>query len=223
MRLLSYPINAETPAYRDNPAPLIRPHRTFAVDGNAAHLVSFVNHTGTHLDVPAHFHPAGSRLGDLDLTALLFDRPLLLDVAVGDGDLIDARRLAAAAGPDIATADCLLVRTGYAAAVRAADPRRYGTRGPGFAADAAAWLRAHAPDVRAVLMDIISATAPEHPHEGRAFHLAALDEQGVRPILLVEDVRLDPDLTQEQLSRLLLAPLQLADLDGAPVTVVAGL
>ncbi len=222
MRLLSHPLTASTPAYMDNPNPSIEPRRTVAADGNRAYSITFGNHTGTHLDAPAHFFEDGRRLGGLDIGQLLFERPLLVEVGRGDGELIGAAELEPWAGR-IGDADLVLVRTGYGAAWRTSDPHRYRHQGPGFAGQAAGWLRQTFPGLRAVGMDFISATSPAHPDEGRSFHLGALDESSGPALLLIEDVLLDPKLASEDLGRVLVAPLWLSELDGAPVTMVAGL
>lgn len=222
MRMLNHPLTATTPAYRNNPSPVVEATLTVAADGNRSYRVSFGNHTGTHLDAPAHFHEQGRRLGGLDISELLFQRPVLVDLPAGDDRLLGADDLEGVAG-SFAEADLLLVRTGYAALCRDSDPERYRHRGPGFAGPAAQWLRRRFPQVRALGMDFISAAAPAHPEEGREFHLAALDESGGRALLLLEDVRLDADLSTASLGRILVAPLWLSELDGGPVTMVAGL
>ena len=222
MRLLSHPLTETSPAYRDNPSPRIEERKTVAADGNRAYSITLGNHTGTHLDAPAHFHQDGRRLGTLEIGELLFERPRLIDLGRGDDQLIGIAELEPWVD-QLADADLLLVRTGYGAAHRASDPHRYRHRGPGFAGPAAAWLRGRCPRLRAIGMDFISAAAPAHPEDGRVFHLAALDESAGPALLLIEDARLDPGLTSEELGRVLAAPLWLGDLDGAPVTMVAGL
>ncbi len=234
MRLLSHPLTERTPAYRDNPSPRIEATKTVAADGNRSYSITFGNHTGTHLDAPAHFHQEGRPLGGLALDDLLFRHPALVDIPAGDDTLIEIDDFEPWLDR-LAEADLLLVRTGYGALCRDSDPARYRHRGPGFAGPAAAWLRRRLPQLRALGMDFISAAAPAHPEAGRAFHLAALDEGRVRgrpsvsapdagrAVLLIEDMRLDPSLTDSDLGRVLVAPLWLSELDGAPVTVVAGL
>jgi len=222
LRLLSHPLTETTPAYMDNPNPSIKSRKTVAADRNRAYSITFGNHTGTHLDAPAHFFEDGRPLGGLDIGQLLFECPLLVDVGRGDGELIGAAELEPWADR-IGDADLVLVRTGYGAACRTSDPDRYRHRGPGFSGPTAAWLRQKFPGLRALGMDIISATSPAHPDEGRSFHLGALDESSGPTLLLIEDVHLEPDLTNEDLGRVLVAPLLLSELDGAPVTILAGL
>ena len=71
-------------------------------------------------------------------------------------------------------------------------------------------------------MDLPSASSPLHLEEGNAFHREVLGTTGRGPTLfLVEDCRLDPDLTQAELRRVLVVPLLLDNLDAAQCTILA--
>jgi arylformamidase len=224
MRLLSYELGQGTPTYRDNPPVELR-HVSKIADGAVANWFSLstINHNGTHVDAPWHFDPAGQRLDELDPTTFVFSRPVLIDLPKGPGELItddDLRPF----GDALDGADILLLRTGFGARLRDADPGTYGQDGPGFAESAGLFLRRFAA-LRCLAMDIISAGAPAHRDEAVAFHRAALGSgvaDAANPfVLLVEDCRLDPDLTADDLGLVILAPLRLAPSDGAPCTIFA--
>ena len=51
---LTHTITPETPVFPGNPQPLIEPLRTFEQDGYYANKLTFDEHTGTHMDAPAH-------------------------------------------------------------------------------------------------------------------------------------------------------------------------
>lgn len=224
MRLLSYELGNDTPTYRDNPPVDLRQASDIADGANANWFsLSTINHNGTHVDAPWHFDPAGRRLDELDPATFVFSRPVLIDLPKGPGELITADDLRPFAG-GIESADLILLRTGLGARLRESDPVTYGQDGPGFAESAGYFLRRF-PALRCLAMDIISAGAPAYPDEAVAFHRAALGSavpDAANPfVLLAEDCRLDPDLTADDLSLIVLAPLRLAPSDGAPCTIFA--
>jgi kynurenine formamidase len=51
---LTHAITPETPVFPGNPQPVIEPLRTFEKDGYYANKLTFAEHTGTHMDAPAH-------------------------------------------------------------------------------------------------------------------------------------------------------------------------
>lgn len=221
MRLLSFPLEPATPTYGDNPPTTVRQVSSIA-DGAVANWfeITTINHNGTHLDAPFHFWQDGPRLTDLPLESFIYTRPLLIDLPKGDGELITAADLEPHAAR-FGIADLLLVRTGYGR-VRADDPARYGRRAPGFHPDAADVLLAPSSALRGMAMDIPSAGSPVHGAEAIRFHQEVLGATGRgRTLVLIEDVRLDPDLRQEELGRVLALPLMLAGLDAAPCTILA--
>lgn len=223
-RLLSYPLGPDTPTYGENP-PVQLKVLADMTRGDVANWceLTTLNHSGTHLDAPYHFNPKGKRITDLEPDELCFSAPRLLDIPKGDGELITAEDLE---NQDIRAADLLLVRTGWAHAHRPSDPVRFGRRAPGFDSSAGHYLL-NETTVRAVAMDLPSAASPvsgQANDEGLEFHRIVLgtgrapDE---RYILLIEDVRLEPDLTQRELGRVLVVPLYLQAADAAPVTILA--
>jgi kynurenine formamidase len=222
VRLLSYPLGPETPPAGDD-LPVVVEAVASISEGAPCNIqrLTLSNHIGTHFDAPWHFNPDGLRVTDLGLSWFSYARPCLLDVPKNDGELIGFDDLERQAGA-IGDADAIFIRTGFAAATRSREPRRYSTQAPGFAADAAAFFMA-LPALRAVGLDSISATAPMHQDEGIGFHRRMLGSTASdRFILLIEDMLLADDLTSEDLAEgVFMAPLLLDGLDGAPVTVVA--
>src|SRR5918993_4351280 len=62
---LTQTITPETPVFPGNPQPVIEPLRTFEKDGYYANKLTFAEHTGTHLDAPAHLIPDAAFSNDL--------------------------------------------------------------------------------------------------------------------------------------------------------------
>ena len=223
-KLLSYPLGLNTPTYGANP-PVRLTILSDMSRGDVANWceLTTINHNGTHLDAPYHFNPRGKRVTDLAINELCFTAPRLIDISKRDGDLITVGDLSRHATEN---ADLLLVRTGWAHKYRSSDPKRFGQQAPGFNSSAGHYLL-NETSVRAVAMDIPSAASPVAGHannEGLEFHRIVLGtgkEPDERHVLLIEDVRLDSDLTQSDLKRVLVVPLYLQDADAAPVTILA--
>lgn len=217
--LLSHPLGTATPTWRDNPPVAIAPYSRI-VDGDVAnqHVLTTLNHNGTHVDAPLHFAPGGRSLTDFSPEEWLFSAPRLIDVPRTDDELIDVPDLEPHAAT-IAEADLLLIRTGFERF--RGDAARFGQRAPGFAAAAGPFLLGFG-GLRAVGMDVPSATAPAHLDEGIAFHQAVLGTGQAEPrtLLLVEDVHLAA-LDVPAPAEVVVAPLLLDGLDGAPATILA--
>jgi arylformamidase len=221
MRLLSYSLGNDTPTYADNPKVSLQPASLIETGGVANWFtLTTINHNGTHVDAPWHFNPNGAKLTDLSPDWFVYQHPRLIDIPKGEDELITAEDLEPHASA-IEEADMLLIRTGFGAQVRSQDPKRYGWHAPGFHPSAARYLKRF-PMLRAVVMDFPSAAAPQHREEGFEFHRIALGAQESPTFfLLVEDAKLDPDLRQEELNRIVMAPLLLEGADAAPVTILA--
>jgi arylformamidase len=219
-RLLSYPLEPGSPVWPGNPpAADVDPWQAIA-DGDVANtsLIRLFSHSGTHVDVPWHFNPAGPRASDLPISAYVFQRPLLLSVAADDGFI--GRRSLEADDDLLADADIILMVTGWSR-WRASDPERYVSDGPMLHPDAARFLLERAPSLRALAIDAISIGSPRHPAESVEVHqiLSGTDRADSRFVLIYEDVRLDLSLTG--IRRVYAWPLLAPDADGTPVTMVA--
>lgn len=222
VRLLSHALSPTTPTYPRTDSPIFEETSRIAHGATANWMtVTFQNHAGTHVDGPWHFNPKGRRITEIDPGEFIFTRPLLADIPKDDGEVVTGDDLATAlaARPD---ADLLLIRTGFGQRFRDADPERYRHQSPGFAASAGEFVLASAPSIRAIGMDFVSATSQRFVADGHAFHrLMAGSNRDDRYVFLIEDVRLDSDLTAADLGRVTMAPLLLADQDGGPVTLFA--
>lgn len=215
---LSHELGVDTPVFGVNDPVEVSVHRGFDEGPFLQHLVRTVNHNGTHVDVPVHFHPGGSTLSDLDAGTWRFTQPAVVDLTVQDDQVIESGLLADALEGSERDIDALLMRTRFGM-VRDADKERYCSANPGFSQSAAQYLRGQFTRLRAVFCDLPSFSAAKHPDEGTAWHRAMLDESTGSFVLLFEDVNLPADLPAPR--EIWAVPLRLAGLDGAPVTVIA--
>ncbi len=62
---LTHTITPETPLYPGNPQPAFQPLRTYEKDGYYANILTYAEHTGTHMDAPAHFVEGATFANDL--------------------------------------------------------------------------------------------------------------------------------------------------------------
>lgn len=185
--------------------------------GNTFYYTAF-NHAGTHVDAPGHMLPGGKVVTDLDVSYLVFDHPHLVDVPQKDDQLITADDLRPHEDA-IAHCDLLLLRTGFTQ-YRDADPLRYRDRNPGLSIEVAHYLSSpHFPLLRAIGIDSISIAAAAHVLEGVEAHKILFARNDQQPMLLIEDMDLEADLTY--LKRVIVAPLFIEGLESSPCTVIA--
>ena len=176
------------------------------------------NHTGTHVDAPAHMLTGGKRITDYPIDHFIFDRPCVIDVLKGDDELIDASDLRRFED-SIAASDLLLLRTGFTR-YRDVEPVRYRDHNPGFSIDAARYLsHSRFTLLRAIGLDTISAAAAALVAEGIEAHKVLFSRVPGPPILIIEDVDLSPDLSH--LRRVFVVPMFVEGLDSCPCTIIA--
>jgi kynurenine formamidase len=216
---LSHALAPDTPCYRD--ARNVKVTRTRNLDEGApvnAHRFEVGGHDGTHVDAPLHFVRDGRPVDSYDAGDWVFAPVALLDVVKDDSELIAAADLAPFVAR-AADAELLLIRTGFERH-RVADPSRYAARNPGFSVAGAQFLYRAFPRCRALGLDVISLAAVEHVEEGFAAHRELLFATG-RSVLIAEDMHL-AHLDQAP-ARVIMLPLRVRGVDGAPVTAIAEL
>jgi arylformamidase len=213
---LSYLISVDSPNPPAIPAVEIMPlYRVAKGDAANVSVLKLANHTGTHVDAPAHVIEGGARICEFGPNELLFKRPVLIDLQLGDGEIV----LPSHVEPflDVAKdADLLLCRFGYGS-VRRNEPARYSRKCPGFGIASTELLLKALPSLRAIGMDVPSLACIEHLEETMAAHNVLLRGVG-RRFLVIEDMNLEGDLNG--LASVWIAPWQIADIDSAPCTVI---
>ncbi len=81
---LSLPLGEDTPLYPGDPEVRIRPWALIERDGYYMNVLKMGEHTGTHVDAPAHFIPGGKTVDELPLEKFIGDA-FVLDVRNGEG------------------------------------------------------------------------------------------------------------------------------------------
>ena len=169
---LSYPLRVGDPFPPAIPPLQITPK--YSLDaGDAANvfMVSFANHSGTHVDAPRHVVADGIAITQFAPHEFHFDQPVVVDLPLPDRAVIGPDDLA----PHAVT---MLLRFGYGP-VRANEPERYRDQAPGFGVEGAAYLREQFPDLRAVGMDVPSFSTIAYLKDTMRAHNVVLGEDCV--------------------------------------------
>ena len=167
---------------------------------------SFSNHVGTHVDAPLHFIEAGRSVTAIKPKEWFFNKVVLVCISdAGEGHIIGTRDLG-----NVEDCDLLLIKTGFEEYRK---EEVYWKDSPGLNPEIGSWLKENCPSIKAVGVDFISISNLNNRDLGREAHDAFLSAG----IILIEDMRLSVlDKTPEQV---IVAPLRVADADGAPCTV----
>jgi len=213
--LLSYDLDESSPLAPGTPA-MSRTPRSSIAAGDVSNLVdvSLCTHSGTHVDAPRHFAAEGACITDFDVNEFRFRRPLVLDLPLPEGLLVQPEHFrpheTAIRGCDI-----LLLRTGFSK-LRRTDPERYRLHGPGLSEAAARYIVRSFRELRAIGLDSISLASMDRLDEGIRAHQVLLG--GARRFLIIEDLNLGFDLSG--LMEVMVFPFRISGIDGSPCTVV---
>jgi arylformamidase len=215
VRYLSYPLSENTPLYGGDTGISIQPVNEIS-RGDSCNTLSLnlSNHSGTHIDFPSHFNIQGKTLSDYSPDFWIFDVVELIDLSglVKDCDIINSSVFPE---PTNKQAELLLIKTGYG---DYRGTKRFNLTPPGLSHNLAEYFRKSYPRMRCVGMDLISISGYCNRPEGRLAHKSFLNPDIGDPILLIEDMNLEP---YQFGMKVIVAPLLIKDADGAPCTVLA--
>lgn len=217
---LSYTLSVSTPMYGENEAPSIV-QRSSILQGKSSNSfkISFHNHSGTHVDAPAHFIQGGKRIDEYEANELLFSRVFVFTIPKNPGEWIEEKDLKDKVRSIPTKIDSIIFCTGFHA-------RRtegvYLSNNPGISPEAIAWLRIRFPKLRCIGIDSLSISSFSDRPRGRKAHIEAFMEKqaGSVPLLLIEDMDLS-GLGNNKIKNLFLFPLRVYGVDSAPCTIIA--
>jgi arylformamidase len=204
---LSHPIEIGMPVYPGDPSPEITPAPDMPAPWRVT-ILKMGTHTGTHLDVPAHYFPGGKTIDAYPLERLVLPGIVWNVPGLADEGQIGWEALAglAAAVPNGGAA---IIRTGWG--------QWWGTerywRYPSLSAEAARGLAASPASL--IGMDLPSADPLVHTPP--PIHEILLS----RDILLVENLAGLDRLEPGRMYKFAFLPLLLAGLDGSPIRAAA--
>ena len=206
---LSHTINEQTPLYAGKKDIVFKRDRSIK-KGNAYNTMhwSFPNHTGTHLDAPAHFIERGLSVTNFKASDWFFNRVSLVEIInIEPGHIVKPEDI-----KDISDCQLLLIKTGFE---KYRSEEIYWRNSPGLHPQLAGYLREKCPSLKGVGIDFISISNLNNRELGRKAHIAFLGDN----IFLIEDVRLSE--LQEAPDSVIVAPLLVESSDGSPCTVFA--
>lgn len=219
---LSYPLDAAAPKWPTNPGEELE--FVLAMDRGDNCFASTLHHhmhNGTHVDAPMHFYREGVSIDAIPIDKFYFDAPLILRVPKGRGEHVEIGELKEHEA-DIARADLLALYMGYAD-LRNRMPEAYIDAFPAMTPEAASYLRASFPKLKAVALDVVGADDPVTA--GAAcfpVHRALLAGEEPRPLLIFEDVDLARMWEHRSRIRTVCAfPMRYLGAEAAPVNMVA--
>lgn len=217
---LSHPISKDTPVYGGTPAPSITPHTKIS-EGHSSNtfIISIHNHTGTHVDAPAHFVEGGRAIYEYSLEELIFLKPLLIDCHAKVSDFIPLKEYVEE-NENAKDADILLLKTGFG---RMRKKRRYLNKNPCLKSKDVLWLRKKYPGIRALGVDTISISSTANRKEGRKAHRAAFKKEKSlgEPLLIIEDMNLSELEQKNLIKKVIVVPWDVEKIDSAPCSVFA--
>ena len=217
---LTYPLCNDTPVYGGGESPAIKPgKRILGGDSCNTLEISLTSHTGTHIDLPAHFDATGKTLTDYPAGFWFSEKIecMLMDKKFCAGELIGIaqikKMMKGAVRNDV---EAILLKTGFC---EKRESEIYWKEPPGIDPKLPDFLRGRFPMLRFFGMDLISVSSFANREAGRQAHKAFLKHS--RPILPIEDMNLCS--LPETLSNMLIAPLYIKDADGASCTIFANI
>jgi kynurenine formamidase len=142
-------IEPSMPTFVAHGAPAIEPVLRHEVEGAASNLLTINEHTGSHVDAPFHFDPAGDTIDGLPAECLFLRPYKKLDLSGEDargGQMLGIDALRAAAERDaigLEPGDVAIVEFGWDRhwpGEPDAEPGYWGANEPGLDEDACRWL-----------------------------------------------------------------------------------
>ncbi len=237
---LSYNLTENSPVYKGLKNVSIMHKSTIPENGYNTHIISIENHSGTHVDAPAHFLKDGECISEYGVQELIFEKVLVLDIPRSKGEEIniedlqnldkiicsdnicsDDYNVKNSINDKLSETDFLIIRTGFYK-YRQEETEKYLTQNPGLSPDLIEYLRENFPSIRAIGMDCISVSSFGNPDIAIKTHYNAFikSEKYGEPLLLVEDMdlsRISPDVS---INKLFLMPWQIEGVDSTPCTVI---
>jgi kynurenine formamidase len=213
---LSYPLRVEDPRPPAIPAPSIEGFMSIGKGDDAnVQVLKVANHTGTHVDAPAHVIDGGMTIHDFLPSDLVYQRIAVISLKKSDAEIVVPEDLLPFA-ETLSGAEMALFKFGYGS-MRRSDPRRYSLQSPGFGIQAAQWMRNNCPMLRAIGMDVPSFSVIAHIEETMKAHNIILGQTD-RKLILIEEMNLEPDLSG--LREVRVNPWIVEGLDSSPCTIV---
>jgi len=225
---ISYTLTSNTPLHPDLQEFRINPkNQILRGDVYNTSIMEVENHSGTHVDAPAHFLNDGRIISDYDPNELVFSYPLILDCPKNPDELINEQDVSCLLSKNenlIENVDCLILRTGFWTH-HDDNAEIYATKNPGISPDTIICLRRKLPKLSCLGIDTISMSRYGRKEEAIKVHQNAFKKSSSlgKPLVLVEDLDLRLVGGKSELEEVMVIPWQVGKIDSAPCTVLAKL
>lgn len=215
---LTYPLNDKAFGYGNGERFQIKQERDMCC-GDTSNNTSFQmpTHYGTHIDYPFHFSSEGKKSTDYSIQEFIYDEVEFIEVNENEVVEFLIRNKDLNLNGCNSKTELLIVKTGFC---EKRDSDEYWEKGFGFHRETAHYLKKYFPNLRAIAFDLISLNSYQNRAEGRVAHKSFLIEND---ILIVEEVDLRKVSAKTKFNQVIIAPLQLDQADGAPVTIIANI
>ncbi len=222
---ISYSLTEDTPVHPDLAKITITPKNQIKEgDDYNTSVITAENHSGTHVDAPAHFLKDGRPIYTYDPNELTFKKPLVVDCPKTSDELIHEEDLSPALKHytlDNLDFDCILIRTGFGK-YHDTDTLKYLTKNPGISPEAVFYLRSKLPKLACLAIDTVSMSRYGRMEEMIRVHQTAFStREGLgKPLLFVEDLNIESIPRAGILEEVMVIPWQVGGIDSAPCTVL---
>lgn len=215
---LSHILNGDTPSYGNKSKLSLTLNKSLAHNDSCNESILMLPmHLGTHIDLPLHFHQNGQSLNSFSTDFWIFNNPLYVKITplslIIYQEIIDA--LKNIPSDQLQQCDILLINTGIG---EKRGTTEFWMGNPGFSPDLYDFFKCKLPALRIAGFDSISLSSFQHRDIGKKAHLKFLNPES--PILLIEDMKLDELLITDELRKVIVSPLRVANCDGLPVTAL---
>ncbi|HEB9305753.1 TPA: cyclase family protein [Campylobacter coli] len=213
---LSYFLDQMTPTYGNKEKIKLAKKSSIERGDIANHtIVTTSVHNGTHLDMPLHFFSSGQSIEDFCCSDFIFNHVLFVEI--DSSDLIINHNLIQKMSEveNKIKFEAIIVKTGLC---YKRDREVYWKENFGFHPNIADYIRQFFPNVRLFGFDSISVSSFSNRELGRVAHKSFLDPK--KPILLLEDMKLNNLSEKTNIKKLIVAPLRIKNSDGLPCTVI---
>jgi len=173
-------------------------------------MISFSNHTGTHIDFPRHFSKEGKILNDYPADFWFFKNPYILEKDAAQDEIINFSNELIASIHE--KTDILILKTGFQ---QYRDQKLYWNNNPGLDPSLAGKLKSRCKTLKVIGFDLISLSSYQNRDIGREAHCQFLVNHD---ILIIEDMNLQD--VSSNIYEIICLPLLLESADGSPITVI---
>lgn len=214
-RYLSYVINENVFGYGDGDRIKIEAVRSMCCGDTSNNSVfNMPSHFGTHIDFPYHFSESGKKSSAYSASDFVFEN---VGIATLNGEvnnyLIRNENLVIETIP--LNIEALIIKTDWCYKRTSSE---YWEKGFGFHKETARFLKERFTHLKIIAFDLISLNSYQQREHGREAHKAFLIEED---ILIAEDLDLRFIDENTKIVELIIATLQLDNVDGAPCTILA--